>query len=106
MTGILEREGYSVLAAETAAVARDRLRSDEAIDLVLTDIVLPGGVSGVKLAEAARALRPGLPVVFTSGYSEGALEDAGGALADRPLLRKPFRRDELVAFVRSALASR
>jgi PAS domain S-box-containing protein len=106
MAGILEREGYSVLAADTAAAARARLRSDEAIDLVLTDIVLPGGVSGVKLAEAARALRPGLPVVFTSGYSEGALEDAGGALADRRLLRKPFRRDELVAFVRSALAGR
>ena len=100
---VLESLGYSVLTAEVASDAVEVLRSDVALDLLLTDIVLPGSSSGLDLARTAHELRPKLPVRFTSGYAETGLLGGSQVVSGRNLLRKPFRKQELAAFVREAI---
>ncbi|MCW5772792.1 MAG: PAS domain S-box protein [Rhodospirillaceae bacterium] len=102
---LLAELGYRVIEAADAAEALAILERGAAIDLLFTDIVMPGGMSGLELAEAARRLRPGLAVLFTSGYAEGALQPGAGALP-RNLLRKPYRREELAARLGAALRGR
>ena len=65
--------GYKVLAAQDAASAMDRLRSEGRVDILLSDVVMPGGMNGVQLAVEAARVRPGLRVVLTSGYTGEAL---------------------------------
>lgn len=102
---VLESLGYSVMTADCAAKAVEILKDNPPPDLLLTDIVLPGGVSGLMLAETARTLFPDLPVRFTSGYSETGFGAATSEhlIAGQTLLRKPFRRRELATFVREAI---
>jgi PAS domain S-box-containing protein len=95
--------GYRVLEAENAAAGL-RLMERENIDLLLTDIVMPGGTNGRELARRARQRWPGIKVVFTSGFSEGRLSgDAGQLAACAPLLSKPYRKEELANAAREAL---
>ncbi len=83
------------------------LRRGEPFDLLFTDVVMPGGMNGRQLAEAARSLRPELPVLFTSGYTDEAVLDRGRSdAAPAHLLHKPYRRTELAAKVRLVLAQR
>ncbi|MFO1072389.1 MAG: response regulator [Geminicoccaceae bacterium] len=100
----LARLGYAVVEAADAAAALDRL-AEARIDLLLTDIVLPGGIDGVRLAELALAHRPDLALVLTTGYAAPALT-AGHGLPAAPILRKPFDQDELAKVLRQALAGR
>jgi PAS domain S-box-containing protein len=95
---ILKSAGYRCLDASDAdeALALYRLHGD-AVDLLLTDVVMPG-MSGSELAQRIGAGRDGPPVLFMSGYP--------GDTTLRPLLEKPFERDELLAGVRDALAAR
>jgi len=97
----LSAAGYRVLQAENATMALDALESDEAIDLLLTDIVMPG-MNGHDLANRAVALRPRLKTLLTSGFSDMA---NGGAAVATPtrILRKPYRREELLRLVQEAL---
>jgi PAS domain S-box-containing protein len=83
---LFEHLGYRVVRALDASEALARLQDDEEIDLVFTDIVMPGGMNGIALAQEVRKLRPNIPVLLTSGYSDAAC-DAGGQFA---LLRKPY----------------
>jgi PAS domain S-box-containing protein len=99
----LEGLGYRVLAASDGEGALAILRQRDDIDLLFTDIVMPGGMNGRELADAARALNPGLKVLFTSGYTENALNHQGRLDDDALLLGKPYRRAELAARVREAL---
>lgn len=99
----LEGLGYRVLAASDGEGALAILRQRDDIDLLFTDIVMPGGMNGRELADAARALNPGLKVLFTSGYTENALTHQGRLDDDALLLGKPYRRAELAARVREAL---
>ena len=99
---LLRGLGYRVLAVESGPAALPLLRSSPSVNLLLTDVVMPGGMSGPQLAAAARRLRPDLPVLLMSGYS-GALPGEPGALSDLPLLRKPFNRRQFAAAVRDAL---
>jgi CheY-like chemotaxis protein len=69
------------------------LRNDPAIDLLFTDVMMPGGLDGVGLAEAGIKARPDLKVLLTSGYSESALQEH---LHNLPILAKPYHRDELL----------
>ena len=101
VSGMLSALGYRVLEAEDGARALALLESDAEIQLLLTDLVMPGGIGGRELARRALALRPGLPVLFTSGYSS----DEPNAAASANLLRKPYRRAELAERVREALRS-
>ena len=99
----LEGMGYRVTAAETGPQALESLKRTPDLDLLLTDIVLPGGMNGRQLADTARALQPGLKVLFTSGYSENAIVHHGRLDPGVELLSKPYRRDELAAKVRRVL---
>ena len=69
---------------------------------MLTDVVMPGGMTGYELAEAARALRPDLKILFTSGYTELAAT-SGQAEAAGPLLSKPYRKADLARALRAIL---
>ncbi|CAO4150815.1 PAS domain S-box protein [Methylorubrum extorquens] len=94
--------GYRTLTATQASEALDRLRGPERIDILFSDVVMPGGMNGVQLSVEARRLRPGLRVLLTSGYTGTAL-DAHGVPADLPLLSKPYWRDELATKMRLVL---
>jgi CheY-like chemotaxis protein len=100
---ILTGLGYRTLEAGNGPEALAILRGDAAIDLLFADIVLSGGMNGAQLAREAQVLRPGLAVLFASGYSEPAvLRDTEGA--DRvPLLSKPYDADELGRSIRRLL---
>ena len=103
---LLEDLGYRVIAAGEGQDALTILRSATDIDLLFTDIVMPGGMDGIRLAEVACHLRPGLPVVFTTGYAEAAVLNQGDVKASSNLVSKPYRRAELAVKVRQALDDR
>jgi PAS domain S-box-containing protein len=95
--------GYRVLEAENAAAGL-RLMEQESIDLLLTDVVMPGGTDGRELARRARQRWPRIKVVFTSGFSETRLRgDAGRLSSCTPLLSKPYRKEDLASAAREAL---
>ncbi|ACB81929.1 multi-sensor hybrid histidine kinase [Methylorubrum populi BJ001] len=94
--------GYRTLTATQASEALDRLQGPERIDILFSDVVMPGGMNGVQLSVEARRLRPGLRVLLTSGYTGTALDDQG-VPADLPLLSKPYQREELATKMRLVL---
>ncbi len=93
--------GYSVLTAENGPVALALLRAGTPVDLLFTDIAMPEGMNGFQLADAARQLRPGLKVVFTTGYA-GTQEQADAPDWQERLIRKPYRRPDLADKIRRA----
>jgi nitrogen-specific signal transduction histidine kinase len=95
--------GYRVLEAGDGAVALRILQSPEAIDLLLTDVVLPGAMTGRDLANAALELRPKLKTLFSSGYTQNSIDHQGKLDPGVQFLPKPFRRAELAAKVREVL---
>lgn len=95
--------GYAVISAHNGAAALEVLGSAAVIDLLFTDVVMPGGMSGAELARTAATLRPGLPVLFTSGFTEDALMSSGRLEPGVLLLAKPYRRLDLAAKLRAAL---
>ena len=72
-------------------------------DLLLSDVVLPGGQSGLDLASQAESLNPSLKTVFMSGYPEQALRRKGADRSMNKIIEKPFRQSELAQFLRSVL---
>ena len=94
--------GYRVVPARDAAEALDRLRAGERVDILFSDVVMPGGMNGVQLAVEAGRLRPGLRVLLTSGYTGEALAGQHSVPADVPVLAKPYRREELAAQLKVA----
>jgi signal transduction histidine kinase len=97
---VLTGLGYQVKTATNAAEALEVLQGDPAIDLLFTDVVMPGGVSGVGLARTARELRPGLRVLLTSGFIGETQVKEG---AEFPLLDKPYETPALAAMLRQLL---
>jgi PAS domain S-box-containing protein len=100
----LESLGYKTRLAANGPEALTRLNGDEAIDLLFTDIVMPGGLNGWDLAQQAFALRPGIKVLFTSGYALDTLIANGRALKGLTILLKPYHKADLAWRVRQALA--
>jgi PAS domain S-box-containing protein len=94
--------GFSVIQADSAAVALRLLESHPEVALLLTDIVMPD-MNGRELADAALILRPGLRIVFTTGYSRNALVHNGVVDGDVNFLPKPFTVDQLGNKIREAL---
>jgi CheY-like chemotaxis protein len=101
----VEALGYRVVAAVNGKEALQQLRADSSIDMLFTDIVMPGGMSGWELADQAQRIRPGLPVLFTSGYALETLVEQGRAHAQAIVLTKPYRKVELAQRLRDALAA-
>jgi signal transduction histidine kinase/ActR/RegA family two-component response regulator len=102
-TKILETYGYQIIAADSGPVAIDLIHGHKGpIHLLLTDVVLPQ-MSGRKLAEALRTLRPEMRVLYMSGYSESTIAHHGLGGESRQLLPKPFTVEALVQKVRNAL---
>jgi signal transduction histidine kinase/CheY-like chemotaxis protein len=95
--------GYRVIATSNGPAALDVLRQPGDIHLLFTDVVMPGGMFGPELARQATVLRPDLKVLFTSGYSQNPVETPDGV--DARILTKPFKRQDLAAMLRSALAA-
>jgi signal transduction histidine kinase/CheY-like chemotaxis protein len=102
-TDVLLDLGYRVVTASDAAGALEILRRGEPIDLIFTDVVMPGGKSGIQLAAEARALRPDIKVLLTSGYPGEALARHQPHAADFPIIAKPFRQAELAERLRQVL---
>ncbi|NYZ10923.1 response regulator [Azospirillum sp. RWY-5-1] len=98
----LESEGHRVLQAPDPPSALETLRSDAAIDLLVSDVGLPG-MTGPELAEEARRLRPGLKVLFVTGYAHHAALDPADFAAGTRMLGKPVALEALLAEVRSML---
>jgi PAS domain S-box-containing protein len=97
--------GYRVLRAENAVQALRATAGDDSIDLIVTDILMPGGVNGVELVQTIADLRPGIKVLFTSGFPATEFAQRGVTLQGYELLRKPYRLSDLreaVARVASA----
>ena len=92
--------GYRVLEAPDGPSALALLNEDVDIDLLLTDVMLPNGMTGVELAKEALRLRPGLRVLYMSGYSQDALMQATGYDEQIKLIDKPFTRDDLARKMR------
>jgi PAS domain S-box-containing protein len=97
--------GYRAVAASNGLEALDLLAHESHIDLLLTDVVMPGGMDGREVAEEARLIQPDLKVLYTSGYFEGALLRNGKIDANAQLLVKPYRKRKLAEKVLEALRS-
>ncbi len=102
-TELLEMIGYHVIAVEHPSTALDLLESDAPIDLLFSDVVMPGGMDGFALVDAALTLRPTLKALLASGYAESTAPP-GQRSASIRLLTKPFRQSELARVVRDVLA--
>ncbi|WP_374649387.1 response regulator [Rhizorhabdus sp.] len=99
----LQTLGYEVIEAEDGPAAIAILGARDDIDLLFTDIVMPGGINGRELAERASADQPWLRVLYTSGYSRDALMKDDRLLAGVTLLQKPYSKLELARKVRKVL---
>jgi len=96
--------GYEVIEAETAQAALALLRdTDRPVDVLFTDLVMPGGMNGHDLARAALDARPGLRVLYTSGYSSSTLRGDDRLKEDEHFLSKPYRRADLARKLREVL---
>ncbi|WP_238192360.1 histidine kinase famiy protein [Methylobacterium frigidaeris] len=98
----LESLGYQVLSAHNGEEALGILEREERIDLLFSDIVMPGSLNGLILADRAQAMRPDLPVLLTTGYNEDLVAE-GPATPTMDVLGKPYRKSELADRIRAAL---
>ncbi len=99
----LTGEGYQVLQADSADTAFLILAGRPRLDLLISDYRLPGGVSGVKIAEPALKLRPDLQVIFISGYATEIFETGSDVLDKATVLGKPFSMETLKRTMESLL---
>jgi two-component system, cell cycle sensor histidine kinase and response regulator CckA len=100
---MLTRNGYEVCVAISPADAIQRAKDrDQRIDLLLTDVVMPN-MLGNELAGQVRCLRPGLPVLYMSGYAQSMLDTQGALANHADLLEKPFSESAVLRRVREAI---
>ena len=99
----LEELRYRVIVARNAAEALAHLRDVERIDILFSDVVMPGGMNGSQLAAEAQRVRPGIKVLLTSGYVANLDEGQMIGHGELPVLNKPYRRDELARSLRLVL---
>jgi signal transduction histidine kinase/CheY-like chemotaxis protein len=99
----LKELGYRIIATRNGPEALAILRQPREIDLLFTDIVMPGGMFGPELAKQASRLRPELKVLFTSGYTEQPVQPLEGLDGEARILNKPYRRNDLALMLRTVL---
>ena len=102
---VLEDLGYVAIEASDGIAALKVLQSNARIDLLITDVGLPGGINGRQLADAARTTRPRLPVLFITGYAENAVLGGGVLDPGMHVLTKPFAMDQLASRIRTIIAA-
>lgn len=95
--------GYRVFQASAGAEALEILQQVSEIDLLFTDVILPGGMGGRDVADAARQMRPDIKILFTSGYTENSIVHNGKLDPGVELLNKPYRREQLAMKLRKVL---
>jgi signal transduction histidine kinase/CheY-like chemotaxis protein len=105
VVGQIQSLGYATLAAVNAAEALVVIDSPTAIDLLFTDMIMPGSMNGRQLADKALQRRSSLKILFTSGYSDEAIIHHGHLDAGVLLLAKPYRKSDLARMIRAALAA-
>jgi PAS domain S-box-containing protein len=101
----LAEMGFAAFEARDGASALEVLAQRSEIDLMVTDIVMPGGMNGAELVQRARDLRPDLKIVYSSGFPAEALAEKSMPLIDGPLLRKPYQRAEFAAIIHRVMES-
>ena len=101
---VLEDLGYIAIEAADGAAGLRVLQSSTRIDLLVTDVGLPGGMNGRQVADAARALRPGLKVLFITGYAENAVLSHGHLEPGMHVLTKPFGLQALGSRIKELIA--
>ncbi len=104
VTEVLEELGFTSIEAEDGQAGLGILESGRRIDLMITDVGLPGGINGRQLADAGLVLRPDLKVLFITGYAENAVMGNGHLKRGMHVLTKPFAMDELARRVRDVMA--
>ena len=100
---VLQDLGYAAIEAGDGQIALKLLESEAAIDLLVTDVGLPGALNGRQVADAARAARPGLKVLFITGYAESAVIEGGRLEAGMELVTKPFTMEGLGERIKAML---
>ena len=103
---ILEDLGYTSIEAGDSAAGLKVLQSDVRIDLLVTDVGLPGGMNGRQVADAGRVLRPDLKVLFITGYAENAAVGNGHLEPGMQVITKPFVMEVLAARIKEMINSR
>ena len=98
---ILQDLGFAWVEAADSATGLKILQSDARVDLLVTDVGLPGGMNGRQMADAARIARPGLQVLFITGYAENAVLDSGDLEPGMAVLTKPFSMEAMAERIRS-----
>lgn len=99
----LEESGYQTLTAQNGQEALDLLAHNQAVNLLFSDVIMPGGLSGYEVAEKALALRPELKVLLTTGYTQKNMGRHSLTRFATPLLSKPYTRAELLRQIRETL---
>lgn len=104
VTEILEDLGYRAIEAADGAAGLQVLQSDVRLDLLITDVGLPGGMNGRQVADAARLTRPDLKVLFITGYAENAVLSHGHLDPGMHVLTKPFAMEALAKRIKSLIS--
>lgn len=99
----LKKMGYEVLQATNAIDALAIVEQEPNIDLLITDIIMPGGINGIELARRVRGKKHDIFIIYTSGFPLEALAERSGMIIDSPLINKPFQRDEFVTAIRQVM---
>ena len=105
VTEVLEELGYTAIEAADGATGLKVLQSDVRIDLLVTDVGLPGGMNGRQMADAARMARPDLKILFITGYAENAVVGNGHLEPGMQVLTKPFVMEALAGRIKDMIAS-
>jgi PAS domain S-box-containing protein len=105
LTDLLEELGYTTIDAADAAAGLQVLQSDRRIDLLITDVGLPGGMNGRQLVDVARVARPDLKVLFVTGYADGGVLDDYQSTPGIQVITKPFAIPNLAAQIRAVLSA-
>ena len=105
MVDVLGEAGYRIVEGGDGPAGLKVLRSDMPIDLLITDVGLPGGINGRQVTDAARTRRPDLKVLFVTGYAENAVAGNGLLETGTAVITKPFEINALAAKVRDIVES-
>jgi len=100
---VLSEFGYTVLRADNAIQALELLDGAGKIDLLFSDLIMPGGMNGVMLAREVKRRRPNMNVLLTTGYAELSIERVDARGAEFELIQKPYKRNELANKVRQVI---